>query len=167
VSIMPQAEEATNRFISERREHVKKMGFKESRYLIPNLTTGKDMCYSSNHFRKLKKRLQEASGIKFKIKDYRSTFASLTVQRDSSLLPEVSQQLGHSSVVTTQRFYADMNLTDAGNKLRNAWSKNEGTKTVTAPKGSQSEQKYEPTKPTTENPIKVLIKPKEYMTGYC
>jgi hypothetical protein len=111
--------------------------------------------------------IEDASGIEFKIKDYRSTFASLTVQKDSSLLPEVSQQLGHSSIVTTQRFYADMNLTDTGKKLRKAWSRNDEPETMTAPKGSQTEQKFEPNKATTENPIKVLIKPKEYMTGYC
>ncbi len=97
VSIMPQAEEATREFIAERREHLQAKGVKESKYLIPNISGDKDAPYSSNHFRKLKKELQEATGIDFKLKDFRSTFASLTVQKDPNLMPLVSKQLGHSS----------------------------------------------------------------------
>lgn len=155
VSIMPQAEEATREFIAERREHLQTRGVKESKYLIPNISGDKDAPYSSNHFRKLKKELQEATGIDFKLKDFRSTFASLTVQKDPNLMPLVSKQLGHSSTVTTQRFYADMDLVDAGSKLREAWSKKEeGPDKQPEPKSSRT-------------PIKVLIKEKEYLPGYA
>ena len=85
VSIMPQAEEATREFIVERREYLQVKGIKESKYLIPNLMAEKDAPYSSNHLRKLKKELQDATGIEFKLKDFRSTFASLTVKKDPNL----------------------------------------------------------------------------------
>lgn len=93
--------------------------------------------------------------LRFKIKDFRSTFAYLSVQVDPNLMPEVSIQLGHSSILTTQRFYADMDLVGAGSKLRKAWSKmDEGPKNVVE-------------KEKGRNPIKALIKPKEYLSGYA
>lgn len=163
VSIMPMAEQSVHTFLAERQEYIRSMGLKSSKYLIPNLSMGKDEIYSSNHFRKLKKVVQEATGIEFRLKDYRSTFASLTVQKDPSLMPEVSQQLGHSSLVTTQRFYADMSLIDAGSKLRKAWS--------TEKNGVIVPQTRSPEPPTEEakdsrNSFKALIGSKEYLAGY-
>lgn len=163
VSIMPQAEEATRAFLKERHEYVQRMGLKESKHLIPNLSSGKDKVYSSNHFRRLKKELEEATGIKFKLKDFRSTFASLTVQKDSSLMPEVSQQLGHSSLVTTQRFYADMDLIDTGSKLRRAWSK----KDVVEIEKEVMKSQDTPESTVPDKAKNVLIRPREYIPGYA
>ena len=68
VTIKPQAEEATMRFLRERQEHLHSIGIKESKYLIRNFSSGSEASFSSNHFRKLKKRLQDTTGIEFKIK---------------------------------------------------------------------------------------------------
>lgn len=155
VSIMPQAEESVRQFLEDRKKHIQSMGKQDSKYLIPNLSGGKDVPYSANHFRKLKKELQEATGINFKLKDYRSTFASLTVQKDPTLIPEVSKQLGHTSIVTTQRFYADMDLVDTGSKLRKAWSEKE------------KEPDQETNTQKGRSPLKILIKAKEYLPGYA
>ena len=162
VSIMPQAEEATLRFLRERREYIRSKGLGDSKYLIPNLSSGKDSIYSSNHFRKLKKRLQDATGIEFRIKDYRSTFASLSVMKDPSALPYVSRQLGHASPDTTVRFYADMELIDAGNSLRRMWATDR--KVVPSKKVlSQAEKKEEN---EAKNSIKALIGGSSYLPGY-
>jgi integrase len=166
VAIMPQAEDASLRFLKERHEYIQSMGLKASKYLIPNLSTGEDAIYSSNHFRKLKKRLQDETGIEFKLKDYRSTFASLTIQKDSSLMPEVSQQLGHSSLVTTQRFYADMDLIDAGSKLRKAWSKKAVSQTTQIENDSPRVAEAELESKRSGNSIKPLIGDREYLPGY-
>ena len=165
ISIMPQAEETTLRFLNERRQHIRSMGFKESKYLIPNLSGGKDTTYSSNHFRKLKKRLQEATGIEFRIKDFRSTFASLSVMKDPSALPYVSQQLGHSSQMTTQKFYADMELIDAGNALRRMWAGDNKTASSIS-ENSRIEPKSEVEETKSGNSIRALIGGSSYLPGY-
>jgi integrase len=166
IAIMPQAEETVRKFVKERQEYIQKSGLRESKYLIPNLTAGKDGIYSSNHFRKQKKLLQEVTGIQFKLKDYRSTFASLTIQKDSSLMPEVSQQLGHSSLVTTQRFYADMELIDAGSKLRRAWSKKAIPQTLQKLMESPTDSMIELESESNGNSNKALISGREYLPGY-
>ncbi len=166
VTIMPQAEEATLLFLREREDYVRMSGLKQSLYLIPNLSNGKDSIYSSNHFRKLKKQLQDASGIEFRLKDFRSTFASLTIQIDSSLMPEISQQLGHSSLVTTQRFYADMNLIDTGGKLRQAWSERARPQTSMRGQDSRSSSIIELEEKKDGNSIRALIGGREHLPGY-
>ncbi len=81
ISIMPQAEGMTLRFSKERQEYIRSMGLRESKYLIPNLSGGKDAINSSNHLRKLRKKPQEVTGIEFRIKGCRSTFAPLSGKR--------------------------------------------------------------------------------------
>jgi hypothetical protein len=71
----------TLRFSKERQEYIRSMGLRESKYLIPNLSGGKDAINSSNHLRKLRKKPQEVTGIEFRIKGCRSTFAPLSGKR--------------------------------------------------------------------------------------
>jgi len=59
---------------------VRSKGTKEAMYLIPRISNYKEAIYSSNHFRKLKGEPKKATGIDFRIKDFRSKFASLTVK---------------------------------------------------------------------------------------
>ncbi len=68
-----------------------------SAYLVPNLGVKEDSPYSSNHLRTLKKELAEVAGVEFRPKDFRSTFASLTLKKDLALLVDISRQLGHGS----------------------------------------------------------------------
>ena len=98
------------------------MGMKKAIYLIPRIYKGKEAVYSLNHFRKLKDQLKKTTGIDFRVKDFRSTFASLTVKKNPTLMLDVSKQLGHSSLEVTQRFYADIDAADAGKRLCDAWT---------------------------------------------
>jgi hypothetical protein len=99
------------------------------------------------------------NGIEFRLKDFRSTFVSLTVKRNPNALPDVSKQLGHSSLLVTQSYYAAIDSSDSGRRLSEAL-KQIPTKTHEYP--GRITQKELDTKPDKN----VLIKPKEYMTGY-
>jgi integrase len=147
VSLLPPCREAVTRFLKERDRHITSVGMKESLFLIPNLKGHKDRPYSANHFRKLKKELSLKSGIDFRLKDFRSTFASICVKKNPSLMPDVSKQLGHTSMEVTQRYYAEIEASDAGKRLCDAWSENNEV--------NRQRQKS------------VLIKPKEYLSGYA
>ena len=85
------------------------------------------MPYSENHFRELKKDVQKISGVDFKLKDFRPTFATMNVEKDPNLLVDVSAQLGHSNLMTTQRYYAQISAGSAGSKLEKVWSGNKNT----------------------------------------
>ncbi|WP_162137720.1 tyrosine-type recombinase/integrase [Methanomassiliicoccus luminyensis] len=124
VTITPPYREGFITFLQERDDLLRYYGRKKATFLIPNLRSGQDGSYSSNHFRELKKEIQEASGIDFRLKDFRPTFATLTVEKDPNLLPDVSTQLGHSSILTTQRYYAQISAESAGSRIEKAW-KNE------------------------------------------
>ena len=157
VTVMPPFRSGVLAYLEERRKHLEELGM-DSVYLIPALVDGKDVPYSTNHLRELKRELEKASGIKFKLKDFRATFASLTVQMDPNLLPDVSKQLGHSSVVVTETFYAATKADDSGRRLEEAWmQKAEMTDSV------EKSQKDEDTKRSKP----VLIKPEKYMSGYA
>lgn len=121
VTIIPPYRQAFLDFLKAREELLCFYGRKEATYLIPYLRGGKDTHYSSNHFRKLKKEVQEVSGIEFKLKDFRPTLASLTVERDPNSLIDVSTQLGHSNLKTTQRYYAQISADSAGARLNKLW----------------------------------------------
>jgi hypothetical protein len=56
-----------------------------SKYLVPSLVGGKDVPYSSNHFRKIKKELEEVTGIEFRLKDFRSTYRVKHIVQDDSI----------------------------------------------------------------------------------
>jgi integrase len=121
VFIMPFARRAVLAFLKERQEHLNSLGLKSAKYLIPRIGRGKESIYSANHFRNLKDQLKKATGITFQIKDFRSTFASLTVKKNPTLMLDVSKQLGHSSIEVTQRYYADIEAADTGRRLCEAW----------------------------------------------
>ncbi len=60
--------------------------------------------------------------MEFRIKDLRPTMASLTVDMDPMLLNDVSSQLRHESTKTTTRYYAEIKVDKAGERLKRAWA---------------------------------------------
>ncbi len=73
--------------------------------------------------------MQEISGVDFKLKDFRPTFATMSVELDPNLLVDVSAQLGHSNLTTTQRYYAQISAESAGSRLEKAWDKKHTSET--------------------------------------
>ncbi|MDD1748138.1 MAG: site-specific integrase, partial [Methanomassiliicoccales archaeon] len=109
-------------YLRSRDELLSFYGRTSATYLIPNLRGGGDAPYSANHFRELKEEVKEISGVDFKLKDLRPTFATLSVEKDPNLLVDVSAQLGHSNLMTTQRYYAQISAESAGARLEKAWA---------------------------------------------
>ncbi len=121
VTTIPPYRQAFLDFLKAREELLRHYGREESTYLIQKLQEDKDTFYSSNHFRELKKELREVPGIEFKFKDFRPTFASLTVEMELNSLIDVLTTLGHSNVKTTQRYYAQIRSVSAGERINKLW----------------------------------------------
>ncbi len=108
-------------YLREREARIQARGLKEATYLFPNLYRGSDTFYSANSFNVIKRKVEDLSGVDFKLKDFRSTLASVTVMNDLSRLPAVSAQLRHTKLETTQKFYARIEQGVAGKQLEDVW----------------------------------------------
>ena len=81
-----------------------------SKYLFVNERSSE--AYNPNTIRMIKAETERISGIQWKIKDLRSTLASVTIQGDVSKLKAVSLQLRHATVVNTEKYYARISSAD-------------------------------------------------------
>ncbi|KUE73331.1 hypothetical protein AUQ37_02580 [Candidatus Methanomethylophilus sp. 1R26] len=95
--------ERLERFLGEREAAMAEKGV-QSDLLFFNPGTMER--YSLNAFHQMKGKIERKTGIVFSLKDFRSTFCSITIAGNLSLLKAVSLQLRHSSVKTTEAFYA-------------------------------------------------------------
>jgi len=144
VLVQPPARIAVLRFLEARDKHIRQSGLKTATALIPNLHRNMDEFYSSNWYRELKKEIKDLVGFDFRLKDFRPTFAQMIVDRDPSLLPDVSTILGHSNLKTTQDYYAQIRGSTALRRTERVW---------------------EDTQPHDDN--NNLIKSKKYLPGYA
>ena len=112
------------RYLREREEHLKALGLEKATALFPNTWRRRDEFFTANTFNVIKSEVEERSGVSFRMKDFRSTCASMTVNADLSLLPAMSRQLRHTSLTTTQRYYAEIEHESVTKQLRDAWKKN-------------------------------------------
>jgi len=121
VPILPPARPAVLRFLKAREDHLREQRIR-SIALVPNTDKGrKDDFFSSNAFRVMKKRVQEVAGVKFRIKDFRPTYAQMNLDRDPSLLSDVSKFLGHATTKTTEEHYGRIKDRNAFRRLEQAW----------------------------------------------
>ena len=118
--VMPLIEQ----YVRERGEYLKAKGFPKAKALFPNINGGKDDFYSDNRFRMIKQKVVKASGVDFKLKDFRSTLTTMTVSGDQSRLNGMSNQSRHESPSTTQKFYNRVELSKAGKRLKDVWKEN-------------------------------------------
>lgn len=110
------------RYLIERTEWLKKHGIAQAKPLFPSFgKNNKGDFYTANGFRQIKTKVEALSGVDFKLKDFRSTLTSITVNGDLSRLPAMSAQLRHSNLATTQKSYFAMERGVAGKQLRDAW----------------------------------------------
>ncbi len=63
----------------------------------------------------------KASGVEFKLKDFRSTLTTITINGDLSRLGAMSAQLRHESPNTTHKFYNKIERCVASKKLKDLW----------------------------------------------
>ncbi len=121
--IVPQMVPLLRRYLAERELWLAAHGIRKAKALFPNVRNGRDGFYTDKSLRATKKTVEKAAGVRFMIKDLRSTLTSMTVNLDPKLLPAMSLQLRHSSPTTTQRYYASIRQGLAGGELREAWTK--------------------------------------------
>jgi len=110
-------------FMAERKEFMERNGL-NSKYLFFNQDTLGP--YTLNAFHAMKDDISAISGVKFALKDFRSTFTTVTIAGDLSLMKAVSLQLRHQSVITTELYYARIRKSEeVQNAIGNAWKKSE------------------------------------------
>jgi len=112
------------RYLVERDDHIRSKGLRKATALFPNLYRGQDEFYSANGFFSIKQKVEEISGVEFKLKDFRSTLTSITVRGDIGRLPAMSAQLRHNKMETTQKYYASIERSAASRQLRDIWKEN-------------------------------------------
>ena len=112
---------AVQDFLQIRKEYLESKGIRESELLIPRVTKDGDTThYSSNHFKKLKRQVQDLVGIEFKIKDFRASYAQILKDREVNI-ESVSKALGHSSTEVTEIFYARIKDVSMMKEINNVW----------------------------------------------
>jgi len=64
-------------------------------------TCSKHGFFSANGFQEMNSKVEELSSVSFKLKEFRSTLTSITVNGDTSPLPAMSAQLRYASMTAT------------------------------------------------------------------
>mgnify|MGYP000959016364 FL=1 len=77
--------------------------------------------YSANGIQEIKAKVEKLSGVKFKLKDFRPTLTSATVNGDVTLIPLMTAQLRHFDPDTTKNSYTLMQRGVAGEQLGEVW----------------------------------------------
>jgi integrase len=87
--------------------------------LFPNVyATATGGRYSLSKFNEIKREVELQAGVKFLIKDFRSSSATDGLDRDPRALGMISTQMGHKHESTTQDHYARSKQGRAGEELR-------------------------------------------------
>ncbi len=109
-------------FLAGRDRMMDELGVR-SEFLFVNPATG--LPYSDKTMRAIKCRVQDLSGVRFSLKEMRSTFATLSVNDDARRMGAVSIQLRYTSTETTRRYYARINRREAVRKgIGDSWKEN-------------------------------------------
>jgi len=112
-------------YLIEREEYLNRREFEKVSPLFPHLLEGEMIFYSLNGLNSIKRKIEEASGVSFRLKDLRPTHASMEVNDNLSRLNAVSAQLRHSTPETTAKFYAKVDRGRAVRKqLSEVWREN-------------------------------------------
>jgi integrase/recombinase XerD len=108
------------RYLRERAAHLRMMGSIKAKALFPNLLSENGF-YSANRFNQIKHKVEKASGVNFKLKDFRSTLTTMTINGDMSRVMGMSAQLRHTDPNTTLKFYNRIERGIASKKLKDVW----------------------------------------------
>jgi integrase len=131
-------------FLDESSREIAKHGLEDAIPLFPNLRGGRATFYTAQGLNGIKQMVEDESGVDFRLKDFRSTLATVTINNDMSRLPAMSLQLRHSKIETTQKFYARIDSAEASKQLQDAYLErpvllDEGQPTVlSAPTGQNA-----------------------------
>lgn len=91
-------------------------------YLFMNPDTGRP--YSVNTIGRWYRELSEIVGFSVRLKDFRASLASITIEGDLSRMKAVSLQLRHTKISTTEHFYARIRDGEVEKEIGNIWQNN-------------------------------------------
>ncbi|MGD0057634.1 MAG: site-specific integrase, partial [Methanomassiliicoccales archaeon] len=131
--ILPPAREAVIRFLKARKDRLRELGLEEALPLMPAYHRGAVGFYSVSKFRELKKIVQSKlpPGFPdFSLKTFRASFCQMNIDRDPSLISDVSYAMGHSSTRTTEAFYGRIKQDQALERIQRAWEQASAKKRV-------------------------------------
>ena len=94
------------RELQARAKYLEELGI-ESKYVFVNPETR--IPYVGNSFRRWKKDIETMAGVKFMLKDLRSTLLNLLVGDDLSMIGPASKQLRHERIDNTEKYYLKIN----------------------------------------------------------
>ena len=112
---------ATVRYLKERERMLAKKELLGAKPLICPLNNP-NAFYSSNHLRRVKRKAEGLSGVSFELRTLRRTYGQQLLDRGVSL-ESVSLALGHSSTLTTERYYCRKDADSARLEILRAFEK--------------------------------------------
>lgn len=127
-AILPQARPAIVAYLKARKAYLEKNGYNESvEPLVPSVRgRSGPQTYSSQSFRKcleiIKSNLPEDFE-QFSLKTFRATYLQIIMKDHPELLEDVSYSMGHSSTVTTQRYYRRIEEDKTVERIHNAFAR--------------------------------------------
>ena len=107
-------------FLDERDRYFNMIGL-ESCFLFANTDNGGPLTLKS--IRKYKTSIEKTSGVRFQLKDLRSTYATITYSGAPDMKDAISKQMRHCSSTTTEKYYIAYDQKRAANDLKNEWKK--------------------------------------------
>jgi integrase len=118
--ILPPARSNVIRYLEARERYLKTNGKPvDSWPLVPSIYAELVKEYSSNNLRDIKEKIEEHSGLEFKIKDFRPTCAQMIKDRNKGPVELATKQLRHSGPDTTYRSYAQIRSDTANEEVNN------------------------------------------------
>lgn len=113
---------AISNYLGERHYYLARYGYATtSEPLIPLIRKGQIRYWREQEFWQIKANLERLSGIKFKLKDYRSTFCQLLIDKGAKL-EAVSKVMGHKNSKTTENYYGRIRDDDAISEIERAFT---------------------------------------------
>lgn len=87
---------------------------------------GENAPYGLKTMRVYKSKVEDLCGFGFKLKSFRSTYATITYQHGGAEVKDaISRQMRHSSTRTTEAYYIAFDAADAAERLKGEWRKSE------------------------------------------
>ena len=123
VAIPPAIRPAFSNYLEERKQYLKDKGYSENEVpLIPYINQKKELAaMPSGELNKLKRGIERLAGIRFKLKDYRTTFCQYAIDMGAGL-SAVSKVMGHKTSNTTELFYGRIRNDDAIDEINRVFS---------------------------------------------
>jgi len=123
VPIMPGIEAIVQEYLEFRNETLRNLGLNPDKVepLFIYITRNNEVKYwSLAMWQYLKQSIEKASGIRFRWKDFRPTFAQ-SVKDNGASIEAVAKCLRHKDCKTTEQFYARIRSETAFSEVRQAW----------------------------------------------